>query len=138
MNALLCVGVVLIVLIFKSSASLAAAYGIAVTGVMVIDTFHAGIVATRQWNWNLRYVLCLFGSLAAIDWAFLASNSLKIVEGGWLPLAIAGTRVHGDGDVALRPPRHHWRSCATNPCRSISSWSAPTRRRCAWPGRRCS
>ncbi len=91
MNALLCVGVVLIVLIFKSSASLAAAYGIAVTGVMVIDTFHAGIVATRQWNWNLRYVLCLFGLLAAIDWAFLASNSLKIVEGGWLPLAIAGT-----------------------------------------------
>jgi KUP system potassium uptake protein len=91
MNALLCIGVVLIVLIFKSSASLAAAYGIAVTGVMVIDTFHAGIVATRQWNWNLRYVLCLFGLLAAIDWAFLASNSLKIVEGGWLPLAIAGT-----------------------------------------------
>ena len=91
MNALLCIGVVLIVLIFKSSASLAAAYGIAVTGVMVIDTFHAGIVATRQWNWNIRYVLCLFGLLAAIDWAFLASNSLKIVEGGWLPLAIAGT-----------------------------------------------
>jgi len=91
MNALLCVGVVLIVLIFKSSASLAAAYGIAVTGVMVIDTFHAGIVATRQWNWNLRYVICLFGLLAAIDWAFLVSNSLKIVEGGWLPLAIAGT-----------------------------------------------
>jgi KUP system potassium uptake protein len=91
MNALLCVGVVLIVLIFKSSASLAAAYGIAVTGVMVIDTFHAGIVATRQWNWNLRYVICLFGLLAAIDWAFLVSNSLKVVEGGWLPLAIAGT-----------------------------------------------
>jgi KUP system potassium uptake protein len=91
MNALLCVGVVLIVLIFKSSASLAAAYGIAVTGVMVIDTFHAGIVATRQWNWNLRYVICLFGLLAAVDWAFLVSNSLKIVEGGWLPLAIAGT-----------------------------------------------
>ncbi len=89
MNALLCIGVVLIVLIFKSSASLAAAYGIAVTGVMVIDTFHAGIVATRQWNWNIRYVICLFGLLAAIDWAFLASNSLKIVEGGWLPLAIA-------------------------------------------------
>ncbi|HWA92433.1 MAG TPA: potassium transporter Kup [Rhizomicrobium sp.] len=89
MNALLCIGVVLIVLIFKSSASLAAAYGIAVAGVMVIDTFHAGIVATRQWNWNFRLVLVLFGLLAAVDWAFLASNSLKIVEGGWLPLAIA-------------------------------------------------
>jgi|HubBroStandDraft_5_1064220.scaffolds.fasta_scaffold10962_2 KUP system potassium uptake protein len=91
MNALLCVGVVLIVLIFRSSNALAAAYGIAVTGVMVIDTFHAGIVANRQWNWNIRWVIVLFGLLAAVDWAFLASNSLKIIEGGWLPLAIAGT-----------------------------------------------
>jgi len=91
MNALLCVGVVLIVLIFRSSNALAAAYGIAVTGVMVIDTFHAGIVANRQWSWNIRWVIVLFGLLAAVDWAFLASNSLKIIEGGWLPLAIAGT-----------------------------------------------
>jgi KUP system potassium uptake protein len=91
MNALLCVGVVLIVLIFRSSNALAAAYGIAVTGVMVIDTFHAGIVANRQWSWNIRWVILLFGLLAAVDWAFLASNSLKIIEGGWLPLAIAGT-----------------------------------------------
>jgi KUP system potassium uptake protein len=90
MNAVLAIGVVLIVLIFKSSAALAAAYGIAVTGVMVIDTFHASIVAMRQWSWNTRYVVCVFGLLAAIDWAFLASNSLKIVEGGWLPLFIAG------------------------------------------------
>jgi KUP system potassium uptake protein len=89
MNAFLATGVILIVLIFKSSASLAAAYGIAVAGVMVIDTFHAGIVATRQWNWSLKAVILLFGLLAAVDWSFLASNSLKIVEGGWLPLAIA-------------------------------------------------
>ncbi|HVV65472.1 MAG TPA: potassium transporter Kup [Rhizomicrobium sp.] len=89
MNAVLGIGVVLIVLIFKSSAALAAAYGIAVTGVMVIDTFHAGIVANRQWNWNIKHVIAVFGLLAAVDWAFLASNSLKIVEGGWLPLVIA-------------------------------------------------
>ncbi len=88
-NAILAVGVVLIVLIFKTSGSLAAAYGIAVTGVMVIDTMHAGIVASRQWNWNFRLVVVLFGLLAAIDLAFLTSNSLKIVEGGWLPLAVA-------------------------------------------------
>ena len=106
MNAILCVGVVLIVLIFKSSASLAAAYGIAVTGVMVIDTFHAGIVATRQWNWNIRYVIALFGMLAAIDWAFLASNSLKIVEGGWLPLAIA-TAVFLVMETWRKGRRHH-------------------------------
>ncbi len=96
----------LIVLIFKSSASLAAAYGIAVTGVMVIDTFHAGIVATRQWNWNIRYVIALFGMLAAIDWAFLASNSLKIVEGGWLPLAIA-TAVFLVMETWRKGRRHH-------------------------------
>ena len=90
-NALLCIGVVLIVLIFKSSAALAAAYGIAVTGVMVIDTFHVSLVAARQWKWKLWHVIGVFGLLAAIDWAFLAANSLKIVEGGWLPLAIAGT-----------------------------------------------
>jgi len=88
-NVILCIGVVLIVLIFKSSAALAAAYGIAVTGVMVIDTFNASIVANRQWKWNLKLVIALFGLLAAIDWAFLLSNSLKIVEGGWLPLVIA-------------------------------------------------
>jgi KUP system potassium uptake protein len=107
-NAILAVGVVLIVLIFKSSGALAAAYGIAVTGVMVIDTMHAGIVANRQWNWNIRLVLVVFGLLAAIDLAFLTSNSLKVFQGGWLPLAIAagvfllmetwrlGRRVHQD------------------------------------------
>ncbi len=90
-NTMLCVGVVLIVLIFKSSAALAAAYGIAVTGVMVIDTFHVSLIAARQWKWRIGIVIAVFGALALIDWSFLAANSLKIVEGGWLPLAIAGT-----------------------------------------------
>jgi KUP system potassium uptake protein len=89
MNVYLCVGVVLIVLIFKSSSALAAAYGIAVTGVMVIDTFNATIVSIRRWGWLPRLALPLFGFLALIDVMFLASNSLKIVEGGWLPLLIA-------------------------------------------------
>ncbi|HUB86165.1 MAG TPA: KUP/HAK/KT family potassium transporter, partial [Rhizomicrobium sp.] len=90
MNAVLCVGVVLIVLIFKSSAALASAYGIAVTGVMVIDTFNVSLVATRQWKWDIRLIVALFGLLAVIDILFLAANLLKIPEGGWLPLAIAG------------------------------------------------
>jgi KUP system potassium uptake protein len=89
MNAILCIGVVLIVLIFHTSSSLAAAYGIAVSGVMAIDTFHASIVAARQWGWGTRLAIALFGVLALVDVAFLASNSLKIVQGGWLPLAIA-------------------------------------------------
>ncbi|HEY5046839.1 MAG TPA: potassium transporter Kup [Rhizomicrobium sp.] len=88
-NAYLCVGVVLIVLIFKSSSALAAAYGIAVTGVMVISTMLVSIVAHRQWGWSLRLTVLVFGALALIDFSFLAANSLKIVDGGWLPLLIA-------------------------------------------------
>src|SRR5579871_4818612 len=90
MNFILGVGVVLIVLIFHNSSSLAAAYGVAVSGVMAIDTFHASIVATRQWHWGLRAGLGLFGLLFLIDLSFLTANSLKVVQGGWLPLLIAG------------------------------------------------
>jgi len=89
MNAYLAIGVVLIVLIFRSSAALATAYGIAVTGVMVISTFLVSIVAARQWGWGKRTAILVFGPLALIDLAFLSANSLKIVEGGWLPIAIA-------------------------------------------------
>ncbi len=88
-NAMLAVGVALIVLIFKTSDALAAAYGIAVTGVMVISTFLVAVVALRQWNWKPISVILVFGSLGLIDLAFLTSNTLKVVEGGWLPLAIA-------------------------------------------------
>ena len=89
-NAMLAVGVVLIVLIFKSSASLGTAYGIAVTGVMVISTALVAVVAIHRWHWNRLLVYAIFGVLGLIDLAFLASNSLKIAEGGWLPLAVAG------------------------------------------------
>jgi KUP system potassium uptake protein len=89
MNVFLAVGVVLIVLIFKSSGALAAAYGIAVTGVMVIDTFNASIVAGKQWRWNTALVIGLFGAMGISDLLFFAANSLKIPEGGWLPLLIA-------------------------------------------------
>ena len=89
-NAMLAVGVVLIVLIFKTSDALAAAYGIAVTGVMVISTILVAVVARYRWNWSLPAVLAVFGVLGLIDLAFLGSNALKIVQGGWLPLAVAG------------------------------------------------
>jgi len=107
-NTMLAVGVVLIVLMFKTSDALAAAYGIAVTGVMVISTFLVAIVAVRRWRWRLPVVIAVFGTLGFIDLAFLSANSLKIVQGGWLPLAMAalvfvlidtwriGRRVHMD------------------------------------------
>jgi KUP system potassium uptake protein len=89
MNAVLCTGVVLIVLIFKNSNSLGAAYGIAVTGEMFISTMLVGLIAVRQWKWNAWMAIPVFGLLGLIDLAFLGSNALKIVEGGWLPLFIA-------------------------------------------------
>jgi KUP system potassium uptake protein len=89
MNAFLWAGVVLIVLIFKSSDALAAAYGIAVTCDMVLSTTLVGLVAMRVWGWKTGFVLPLFGFLLTIDLAFLSSNSLKLAEGGWLPVFIA-------------------------------------------------
>jgi KUP system potassium uptake protein len=89
-NVMLAVGVVLIVLIFKSSDALAAAYGIAVTGVMVISTALVAMVARYRWNWSKPAVIAVFGVLGLIDLAFMSSNALKIVQGGWLPLAVAG------------------------------------------------
>jgi KUP system potassium uptake protein len=89
-NAMLVVGVVLIVLIFKSSDALAAAYGIAVTGVMVISTALVAVVARYRWNWKWSSVILVFGALGLIDVAFMSSNALKLVQGGWLPLAVAG------------------------------------------------
>jgi KUP system potassium uptake protein len=80
-NVMLCVGVVLIVLIFKSSDALATAYGIAVTGVMVISTLLVAVVARYRWKWKPAAVWLLFGGLGLIDVMFLASNSLKIAEG---------------------------------------------------------
>ena len=88
-NAMLAVGVVLIVLIFKSSDALAAAYGIAVTGVMVISTALVALVARYRWKWSAIAALTIFGALGLIDLAFAASNALKITQGGWLPLAVA-------------------------------------------------
>ena len=88
-NAMLGIGVVLIVLTFKSSAALGSAYGIAVTGVMVISTVLVGVVAIYRWKWKRPVVYLVFGLLGLIDLTFLSSNSLKILEGGWLPLAVA-------------------------------------------------
>jgi KUP system potassium uptake protein len=88
-NTMLMVGVVLIVLIFKSSDALAAAYGIAVTGVMVISTFLVAVVASKKWGWPMPLVVALFGILGLVDLTFLSANTLKIIEGGWLPLAVA-------------------------------------------------
>jgi KUP system potassium uptake protein len=88
-NTLMLLGVIAIVLIYKNSDALAAAYGMAVTGMMAITTFLGLIVVTRQWHWKPLWVAVAFGTFILTDLTFLGAVSLKLVEGAWLPLAIA-------------------------------------------------
>jgi KUP system potassium uptake protein len=88
-NWLLLAGVILLVLGFQSSSNLAAAYGIAVSAAMAIDSVLAGIVARSHWRWSSALVVVVFGMFLAVDLTFLSANALKILAGGWFPLALA-------------------------------------------------
>src|SRR6185295_2205014 len=88
-NTLMLVGVITIVLIYKNSDALGAAYGMAVTGMMSITTFLGLIVAARQWHWKSHWIALAFSVFILTDLTFLGAVSLKLVEGAWLPLAIA-------------------------------------------------
>jgi KUP system potassium uptake protein len=87
-NTLLLVGVLLLVMLFRSSSALASAYGIAVTGTMVVTGLMAIVVVWRVWNWPLAAALALIVPFLFIDLTFLSANLLKVVEGGWMPLAL--------------------------------------------------
>jgi KUP system potassium uptake protein len=89
-NWLLLAAVVVLVVGFRSSSNLAAAYGIAVTGTMAITTILALLVARRQWGWSKVVCLGLGGALLTIDLSFMGANLLKIPDGGWVPLAVGG------------------------------------------------
>jgi KUP system potassium uptake protein len=89
-NQLLFVGVLMVTLIFRSSSDLAAAYGLSVTATMVIDSLMAFFVVWRCWGWPVWKVSALIVPLLVIEQAFLTANILKIPEGGWLPLLVAG------------------------------------------------
>ena len=88
-NWLLMVSVFVLVLSFKSSSALASAYGIAVTGTMIVDTILAYIVFQELWHWTKLTSVTFLSSFLVIDFLFFSSNSLKIPTGGWLPLVIA-------------------------------------------------
>ena len=81
------VAVVILVLGFKSTNNLAAAYGIAVTGDMVITSILATIVAAKCWGWGWPRAMGLFAVFLAVELTFLFANVLKIPDGGWFPLA---------------------------------------------------
>jgi KUP system potassium uptake protein len=88
-NYLLMLGVLFLVVLFGSSSKLATAYGIAVTGTMVVTAALAFIVVWRRWNWPLWAALLLMTPFLVIDAIFFMANALKIMEGGYVPLLVA-------------------------------------------------
>lgn len=89
-NWLLMCSVFVLVLGFESSSNLASAYGIAVTGTMMIDTILSFIVLHALWHWNRIISYSFLSLFMLVDSVFLSSNSLKILSGGWLPLIVGG------------------------------------------------
>ncbi|SEU30042.1 potassium transporter Kup [Stigmatella erecta] len=89
LNFLLLGGVVFLVLGFRSSSALAAAYGIAVAGTATITTVLAYVVARERWGWKRRVALPLVGLFLAVDVSFFCANAVKIPDGGWFPLILA-------------------------------------------------
>src|SRR2546425_2603532 len=89
-NFFLLVGVLFLVLMFRSSSALASAYGIAVTGTMVVTGMMAFVVIWKVWNWSPLAAAALIAPFLFIDLSFLGANLLKVVEGGWVPLALGG------------------------------------------------
>jgi KUP system potassium uptake protein len=89
MNWGLLVGVVALVLGFQSSSNLAAAYGIAVTGTMAIDTILAFVVVRGLWHFNWPLTIIGMAVFLAVDIVFFSANAGKIIHGGWFPIAIA-------------------------------------------------
>jgi KUP system potassium uptake protein len=89
-NLVLMIGVILLVGIFKNSDNLANAYGLAVTGTMSVTTALAAVVVRRLWKWPLWKTALVVAPLMTVDLALFSANSLKLLSGGWVPIAIAG------------------------------------------------
>ena len=87
-NMLLFISVILLVLMFRSSSALASAYGIAVTGTMVVTGMMGFVVIWRVWRWSPFAAAALIAPFLFLDLTFLAANLLKVFEGGWVPLAL--------------------------------------------------
>lgn len=92
-NLLLLIGVLFLVVLFKNSSALGTAYGIAVTGTMIVTAMLAFILMWKVWHWPLWLVTLIMLPLIAVDATFLIANLLKIVSGGWVPLFIGATLV---------------------------------------------
>lgn len=87
-NWLLMIGVLALIIGFRSSSALAGAYGIAVTGTMVTTTILASVVFYSLWRWNVLLCALVGLSFLTVDLAFLAANATKIFNGGWFPICV--------------------------------------------------
>ncbi len=87
-NWFLAISTILITVGFRSSSNLAAAYGIAVTGTMIITTILLSIVASERWKWPKAAVIAVAAIFLAIDVSLFGANLVKLLHGGWLPLVI--------------------------------------------------
>jgi KUP system potassium uptake protein len=103
-NTALMVGVLILVFAFRTSDSLAAAYGIAVTGTFLCTCVLATVVFRRQFGWSRLAALIVFGGFFTIDLVFFAANILKVPEGGWVPLVL------GLGLMAMMTSWHRGRA----------------------------
>jgi KUP system potassium uptake protein len=92
-NLLLLITVLFLVITFKRSSALAHAYGLAVTGTMVVTAIMAFFVVWRFWKWPLWAAAAVVAPFLLVDTIFLAANALKIPEGGWMPLLVGGLLV---------------------------------------------
>lgn len=99
-NFALLIGVLILVVTFRNSDSLAAAYGIAVTGTFVCTSCLAMLVFRRQFGWSAPLVALVFGPLLLLDLGYFVSNVLKVPEGGWVPVVLG---------AALFLLMHTWR-----------------------------
>jgi len=89
-NMLLLIAVLMLVVVFRSSSALASAYGISVTGTMVVTAMMGFVVIWKVWRWHPLAAATLILPFLVIDLTFLTANLLKIFEGGWVPLALGG------------------------------------------------
>ncbi len=85
-NTLLLIGVMFLVLMFRTSGNLASAYGIAVSTTMVADGIMGFVVIWKLWNWRAATAAALVIPLVTVDLTFFAANLLKLLEGAWVPL----------------------------------------------------
>jgi KUP system potassium uptake protein len=88
-NTALMIATVLIVLGFRSSGAMAAAYGIAVTLTMIITVLLLYVIMVERWKWPVPAAALVMGVFLTIDLAFFGANALKVMQGGWLPLVVA-------------------------------------------------